>query len=65
MQGPDDLEKARSAFINEHIAREQERAAQYRPYVPKNNSIAQFNRHTGELHEHKREIARRARRNKN
>lgn len=29
------------------------------PFVPKNNSIAQLNRHTGLPHEHKAEIARR------
>lgn len=40
---------------------QQVRERQYRPYVPKNNSIAQLNRHTGEPHEHKREIARRLR----
>ncbi len=33
----------------------------YRPYVPKNHSIAQLNKNTGLPHEHKREIARRLR----
>jgi predicted RNase H-like nuclease (RuvC/YqgF family) len=56
--------KAELETLKEKVSstRHQTKSRVYRvPYVPKNNSIAKLNRHTGEAHFHKREIARRLR----